>query len=136
MRRQTSRRGQHYQRPSFLALLSNLAANTRRLREARGWSQEECAFQCDELATFVLQGIEAGTTNVTAATLARLADGLDVSVLDLLSPADPLPRRAPGRPPKRLTDASVVQSVATPDTNEVKVSDTSTPSDAESEETK
>jgi transcriptional regulator with XRE-family HTH domain len=80
---------------------ARLAVNVRRLREAKGWTQEECASQCGRLDPAVLRVIEAANANVTATTVARLCDGLGVDVLDLFAQAGPLVKRKRGRPPKK-----------------------------------
>ena len=65
------------------------------LREARGWTQQQCA---EELGMPLknLQRIESGA-NLTIATLVRLANGLEVSVRVLFDEAS-TKRRGPGRP--------------------------------------
>ena len=90
-----------YASPTYRVVLARIAANLRRLREARGWTQEECAGRCGEIAPALLRRIEAGGTNVTALTLARLCDGLEVDGEEFLRPALPLPKRRPGRPRKQ-----------------------------------
>ncbi len=91
--------------PTYDALVARVGTNVRRLREARGWTQEECAYQCKDLGPALLRTIEAGRTNITAATLARLCDGLQVDVAQLFAPADPPLKRKPGRPKgDRVTD--------------------------------
>ena len=91
-----------YESPTYLALLARIAANPRRLREARGWTQEECAGRCGQLAPALLRRIEAGVGrgkgNVTTLTLARLCDGLELDGDEFLRTAPPLPKRRPGRP--------------------------------------
>lgn len=100
MRRQTKVRAAQYERPLYRELLGRIAANIGRLREAKGWTQEEAAFQCDGMATYVYQCIESSQTNFTATTLARLADGFGVDPQMLLSPVKAPPKRRPGRPKK------------------------------------
>jgi hypothetical protein len=88
-----------YARPSFRTIVGRVAANTRRLREERGWTQVQAAVRC-EMATFVLQTVEAGRRNLSATTLARLCDGFGVDVQELMVPAAPLARPTKGRPRK------------------------------------
>lgn len=99
MRRRNSARESLYESPAYRALLVRVGANLRRLREARGWTQEECAFRCGDMAAPLLRRIELAATNVTALTLTRLADGLGVDPVELLAPvASPPPPRKRGRP--------------------------------------
>lgn len=79
-------------------MLERIAANVRRLRVLRGWTQEQCAAQCGELDITVFRAIEAARTNVTAATTARLCDGLAVDVSELFQPGVVFERARPGRP--------------------------------------
>jgi transcriptional regulator with XRE-family HTH domain len=88
-----------YARPTYVDLLARLAANTRRLREAKGWTQAEAAEHC-EMATYVLQTVEGGRANFTGTVVARLCDGFEVDVRELFVPAAPLAKRPRGRPPK------------------------------------
>lgn len=60
-----------------------LGANVKRLREAKGLSQEELAFQADMHRTYV-SGIERGKRNPTVTVLERLAKPLDVTAGELL----------------------------------------------------
>lgn len=98
MKSTSERRAPLYESPSFRTVIERLAVNVRRLREGRGWTQEECAERCHNLGPAILRTIEAGDANVTAATVARLCDGLEVDVLDLYAHAPPLVRRRRGRP--------------------------------------
>ncbi len=88
----TKRNAALYSRPSYLDLIARLAANTRRLRAEREWTQAEAAEHC-EMATFVYQTVEAGRENFSGTLIARLVDGFGVDVRELLSPAPPLARR-------------------------------------------
>jgi len=56
-----------------------LARNVRLLREQAGWTQEQAA-DAANIAARHYQKIEAGTVNLTLATLARLANGFKVEV--------------------------------------------------------
>lgn len=86
-------------------VVARIGANVRRLREARGLTQEECAYRCKDLGPALLRTIEAGRTNITAATIARLCDGLKVDVAELFAPVEPAPKRGPGRPRKVTANA-------------------------------
>lgn len=65
-------------------LRRRLAANLRRLREARDLTQEELAHRAN-LHSSLLQRVEAGELNTTIRTICRLAAGLDVGAVELLS---------------------------------------------------
>jgi transcriptional regulator with XRE-family HTH domain len=70
-----------------LKLLQRVAANLRRLRTERAWSQEAAAHACGMIMQ-TYQRIEAAGANVTMQTLARLVDGFDLDdVRELLKPA-------------------------------------------------
>ena len=60
-----------------------IADNVRRLRVAKGWSQEALAEVCGYHRTYV-GGIERGERNITIATLDALAGALDVEPHRLL----------------------------------------------------
>lgn len=79
------RRERLYDRPTYRALIRRIATNTKRLRAARGWTQQFAADAC-ELAKFQLQRVERGDSNVTTTVLARLADGFEVDPLEFLLP--------------------------------------------------
>ena len=81
------KREQLYTAPAYVELQSRLAANVRRLRVERGWTQEHAAEVCN-MAARLLQRVEAGDGNVTFATLARLAVGFGVDAADLLRSVD------------------------------------------------
>lgn len=61
-----------------------VAGNMRRLRRARGWSQEELADRCGLHRTYV-GAIERGERNITLRTLRQVADALAVDALQLLT---------------------------------------------------
>lgn len=60
-----------------------LANSVQRLRQARGWSQEELAARCGLHRTYV-GAIERGERNITLDTLDRLAKAFGCSGADLL----------------------------------------------------
>ncbi|MFO0605037.1 MAG: helix-turn-helix transcriptional regulator [Polyangiales bacterium] len=74
-----------------------MAANARRLREARGWTQAEAASKSG-LDDRAYREVESGRANLTLGTLLRVAKAYDDDVASLLAPAAPWARRRPGRP--------------------------------------
>lgn len=62
-----------------------LAANLRRLRAERGWSQEELAFESNLHRTFVAH-VERGGRNISLDNIERLARALQVQAFELLIP--------------------------------------------------
>ena len=56
----------------------------RALREQKGWSQEELAFETGLHRTYI-SGIERGVRNPTVLILERLAQTLDVQPAELLT---------------------------------------------------
>lgn len=56
--------------------------NLKRLREERGKSQEELAFDCGLHRTYV-SGVERGVRNPTVLVLHKLAKGLRVDIAEL-----------------------------------------------------
>lgn len=72
---------------------SNLVAfgeRIRRARSERGWTQEEFAYKCG-LDRSYMGGIERGERNITLDTLCKVAEGLGMTLPELLVG---LPRRA------------------------------------------
>jgi transcriptional regulator with XRE-family HTH domain len=61
-----------------------IAANLKRLRKERGWSQEFMAEAADFHRTYVSQ-LERCITNISIDGLEQLALALDVDVIDLLT---------------------------------------------------
>jgi transcriptional regulator with XRE-family HTH domain len=61
-----------------------VGANVKRLREAKGLSQEELAFDAEMHRTYV-SGIERGKRNPTVTVVERLADALGAKASELLS---------------------------------------------------
>jgi transcriptional regulator with XRE-family HTH domain len=76
MKRPRSQGAALYETPTDVSLVGRVGADIRCLRHDRGWTQEECAFRCNDLGPALLRTIESGRTNITVATLARLGDGL------------------------------------------------------------
>ena len=64
---------------------SNLAANARRLREARGLSQQQMA-QLSGIPRPTWASLEAGDANPTLSVLSRAAAALSVSIEELIGP--------------------------------------------------
>jgi transcriptional regulator with XRE-family HTH domain len=63
-----------------------LGENVRRLREAKGMSQEVLAFEADLHRTYI-SGVERGRRNPTVIAIAQLADALGVEPARLLEKA-------------------------------------------------
>lgn len=82
-RRRKEERAKLYESPVYKDLQQKLSANVRSLRKAKGWTQEEAAHRCG-MPVRLLQGVEAGTENVTLITLSRLVEGFEVDVVVLL----------------------------------------------------
>ncbi len=62
--------------------------NVRRLREERGYSQEELAFECGLHRTYI-SGIERGIRNPTVVIVERIASALKVPPARLLEESTP-----------------------------------------------
>lgn len=68
------------------AIVQSFGATVRRLREARGWSQERLAEHAGLNRTYVGE-IERGTVIASIVTVDKLASALGVSVAELLAAA-------------------------------------------------
>jgi transcriptional regulator with XRE-family HTH domain len=66
-----------------MEIRARLSLNMRRLRQAKGWSQEEFAHQAGLHRTYV-SDLERGARNPTIEVVERLAVALDVPVGALL----------------------------------------------------
>ncbi len=66
------------------ALRTRLAQSARRLRAAKGWTQERAA-EAASLNARHYQKIEDGSVNVTIGTIERLCHAFGVDVLDLFA---------------------------------------------------
>ena len=85
--------------PGFASFLESIAANVRRVRLRRGFTQEVLAERAGQDLSY-LQRIERGATNLSMAVLFALAVALDVSPGVLVRKSRLRPARR-GRPPKR-----------------------------------
>ncbi len=63
----------------MLDIRKRVGRNTKAIREANGWSQEELADQAELHRTYV-SGVERGIRNPTVTVLERLAKALKVSI--------------------------------------------------------
>lgn len=61
-----------------------LGRNLKRLRQAKGWSQEKLAFEAEIHRTYV-SDLERGARNPTITIVEKLAGPLQVSASDLLA---------------------------------------------------
>jgi transcriptional regulator with XRE-family HTH domain len=75
-------------------LLTAFGRRLAELRTEKGLTQEELAARVDVAARYV-QAIEAGRQNVTLATVARLAAGLRVPVVELFEAPESRTKRRP-----------------------------------------
>ena len=69
-----------------LPVIHNIAANLRRIRQQRGLTQDALA-QSAGVSRRMLVNIEAHESNVSFATLDRLANALNLSFAELVRPA-------------------------------------------------
>ncbi len=82
--------------PAAVDIRHYVAANARRLREARGQNQQDAA-DLMGVSPRRYREIEAGLVNLTLRSLGALSKALDVEPMELLRPAR-LKKRGPGRP--------------------------------------
>jgi DNA-binding Xre family transcriptional regulator len=64
-------------------ILRVLATNLKRLRDARGYTQQELAQRCGFPNSYI-GDVEQETVNITLANLEALANGLECDVVDLV----------------------------------------------------
>ncbi|TAK30191.1 MAG: XRE family transcriptional regulator [Myxococcaceae bacterium] len=84
-----TKRGARHRSVGYAGTVERVAVNVRRLREARGWTQNEVASRADGMSERLYRLVESGRTNVTASTMTRLADAFGVDVVELLAPIQP-----------------------------------------------
>jgi transcriptional regulator with XRE-family HTH domain len=88
--------------------LTSLAANIRRLRERRGWTQEQLA-EVAGLASRYVQTLESPKATPRALVLVAIADAFEVDIGTLFKPAV-YEAREPGRPYGRARARSRARS--------------------------
>ena len=64
-------------------MLRRLGEYLRSVREEKGWSQEEMAYQCGLHRTYI-GSVERGEYNVTLLTLRRITDALGITLADAI----------------------------------------------------
>lgn len=74
------------------SVLEHLSQNLRRLRLAAGLSQEELARRSG-LSRRMINGVEAGSTNISLANLDHVASALGVAFVDLVQPPHSQPEK-------------------------------------------
>lgn len=62
-----------------------LATNMKRVRKARGWSQERLAHECELDRTYI-SGIERMVKNPTVTSVQKIVTALETSFAELLDP--------------------------------------------------
>jgi transcriptional regulator with XRE-family HTH domain len=75
--------GTHQVRLRYAKKLKTFGTHLRKIRDKKGWSQEELAHQAG-ISYNSLNLIENGKLNTTLATLHAIGDALDMSLKDLL----------------------------------------------------
>lgn len=73
-------------------MLKCLGTYLRSVREKRGWSQEELAFECGLHRTYI-GSVERGEYNVTLLTLRTITQALGITVLDAVKGMSAASRR-------------------------------------------
>ena len=84
MKNRKAKRSELYQNKTYKDFQRAIANNLRQLREAKDMTQEDASHLC-KMAVRQYQSVEAGRTNLSLLTLARLVDGLGISAGELLS---------------------------------------------------
>lgn len=84
MRQRRTDRLHQYESGTYKELQAVLAANVRRMRVERGWSQERAAHECG-MSARLLQRLEAGTVNATMVSIARVCSGFEVAAAALFA---------------------------------------------------
>ena len=82
MKKRRSDRQNQYESPQYRVLQTRLAANLKHLREKEAWTQEIAADKCG-MSTRLYQRCEAGDSNITLTTLARLCSGFQLDPSEL-----------------------------------------------------
>lgn len=80
--------------------LKSIAANIRRLRLRKGWTQEQLA-EAAEIENRYVQTLESGAANPSAVVLMKVARALETKPGSLFRAAD-LPPRREGRPSAKM----------------------------------
>ena len=82
MKKRRPEREEQYESPLYLELQQRLSSALRRLRAENGWTQEQAAQECN-MSPRLYQRCEAGHSNVTLTTLARICAGFQTDPSDL-----------------------------------------------------
>jgi len=75
-------------------LLGHVSSRVRQERESRGWTQQKLADRA-KVSRRMLAGIEAEASNVSLATLDRIANAMNLTFADLVREAETAPAAGP-----------------------------------------
>jgi len=101
-KRTSSYRDALFETDEYRSVQERIRANVKRIREERGWTQQEAAERCERMSYQHFSQVESGKTNLTLVTLCRVARGLGVDIVDLVVPMRTRLRgRADDRPARR-----------------------------------
>lgn len=78
-------RDPQYETPTYKNALERIAANLRRMRKDRGWTQADAAQRLG-MKPQQFHQLESRGNNTTLVTLARIADAFGADISELLAP--------------------------------------------------
>lgn len=91
-RQRKKARNHQYESETYIEIQERIAVNCLRLRKSEDWTQEDAAHELG-LSTRLLQRAELGDSNLTLTTIARICEGYEVDITELVAK----PRRRKSR---------------------------------------